>query len=49
MENLSGMNSGGGRWYVSILTVLAAVAIVWGISEQSSSNAKQSTLTATER
>ena len=28
------MKSDGTRWYVSLLTALAAVAIIWGISEQ---------------
>jgi len=28
------MKSSGGRWYVSVLTALAAVAMIWGMAEQ---------------
>ena len=43
------MKNSGGRWYVSVLTALAAVAMIWGISEQTSSSTKQTILIATER
>ena len=39
----------GGRWYVSVLTVLAAVAMIWIISEEAGSRAKPPVLIATER
>jgi hypothetical protein len=42
-------SSGGGRWYVPMLTAIAAVATIWGISEQAGSGAKPETLVATER
>lgn len=39
----------GSRWYVSVLTALAAVAMIWIISEQAGSKAKPLLLVATER
>jgi hypothetical protein len=38
-----------GRWYVSVLTTLAAVAMIWIISEKAGSRAKPPILVATER
>ena len=43
------MNSSGGRWYVVVLTAFAAVAMIWGIAEKNSSNARHPGLIATER
>ena len=43
------MNSNGGRWYVVVLTAIAAVAMIWGISEQANSSARHAVLIATER
>ena len=41
--------SSGGRWYVAVLTALAALATVWGISEQAATKPKPAILVATER
>ena len=38
----------GGRWYVPILTAFAAVAMIWGISEQAELRTKPPILVATE-
>jgi hypothetical protein len=43
------MKSSGGRWYVSVLTALAAVAMIWGMAEQTSSSPRRTILIATER
>jgi hypothetical protein len=43
------MNSNGGRWYVVVLTAFAAVAMIWGISEQVGASARHTVLIATER
>jgi|LNAP01.1.fsa_nt_gb hypothetical protein len=39
----------GSRWYVLVLTALAAVAVIWTISEQAGSRAKPLLLIASER
>ena len=40
--------SSGSRWYVSVLTALAAVAMIWIISEAAGSRAKPPVLVTTE-
>ena len=39
----------GGRWYVTVVTGLAAVALIWAISEAPSLKAKPYLEIATER
>src|SRR4051812_16271053 len=41
--------SSGSRWYVSVLTAFAAVAMIWIISEAAGSRAKPPVLVTTER
>jgi len=41
--------SSGGRWYVAVFTALAAVTLIWGISEQAGTKPKPAILVATER
>jgi hypothetical protein len=38
-----------GRWYVLVLTVVAAVAMIWILSEEAGSRAEPPALVATER
>jgi hypothetical protein len=37
------------RWYVSLFTVLAAVALIWCLSEQTTARGKPASLLASER
>ena len=48
-ETQYGPSSQTGRWYVLVLTVVAAVAMIWIISEEAGSRAEPPALVATER
>ena len=48
-ETQYGPSSQTGRWYVLVLTVVAAVAMIWIISEDAGSRAEPPALVATER
>jgi hypothetical protein len=37
------------RWYIPVLAVLAAVAVIWGISEQTTTRGKPAEFVAADR